>query len=711
MRAFSEVCAALRRAGRAQYSLLTGCCFFSTLLITAYSCMMRSPTILSVLPEGGDSRKQVMMVFALSVLGCAVFTLYAAGLFFRQKSREVGVLLALGASKPQVRNVLARELAALTLLACAAGGALGGPLAWLLWRFFRLAVVDSEEMALSFDPAAYAFPAAFAVFVVVMLTIMLARFIRRTNIIDIVSESRRSEPIRDVPRWYGPAGVALIAFGGALGYLTPTFCVKVLHWYAPEGLTALTYLPALAGLYMLLLHTVVNGGRRDSRYRHILTTSMMRFQGRQTVRNMVVVTVLIAGAYFASFYTPMLGTGSLMAYDNRKIDYSFHYRADQDMIDRAGIEAMADEMGVTITRYAEVPAARLAVDGWTQIETETALGVTWEKEYREQLESGLFLSESAYTALTGEPVDLAPGTVATVCDDDGSGQYRVNTEISVITNALTGEQLAVTPAPSLRSTQFFGRRVLDDADYARLTAGLPDDWRETEVAFNVENIEGTYDFAKRLFNEIVDRSDESVEVYDAWDPVVKMQMDAAGEEYFFDNENLDKHGFERIEYDKRDSSNFRLYWQYMPTFRVLDRADFFRTLAVFLTLFIFIAVLCFAAVVVILFTRCMTIAQLNARVYEDLRRLGASERYLRRSVREQISRVFVAPIATGTLLIYCFYGMIMYCNDNRFSPGELMGLLNCALLVAALTALLYAVYRFTLCRVCAALGLAAKAKS
>ena len=93
MKTFSEVYAALRRKNRGQYGLLAGCCFFSVLLITAYACMMRSPTILTILPEGGDSRKQVMMVFVLAVLGCAVFTTYAAGLFFRQKSRETGVFL------------------------------------------------------------------------------------------------------------------------------------------------------------------------------------------------------------------------------------------------------------------------------------------------------------------------------------------------------------------------------------------------------------------------------------------------------------------------------------------------------------------------------------------------------------------------------------------------------------------------------------------
>ena len=134
MRHFSEVYALMRRRNKKQYALLSGCCFFSVLLITAYVCMMRAPTILNVLPEGGDSRKQVMMIFTLAVIGCAVFTTYASGLFFRQKSRETGVFLALGATRTQVRGELYRELGVISLGSCAAGAALGGPLAWVLWQ-------------------------------------------------------------------------------------------------------------------------------------------------------------------------------------------------------------------------------------------------------------------------------------------------------------------------------------------------------------------------------------------------------------------------------------------------------------------------------------------------------------------------------------------------------------------------------------------------
>ena len=118
MRHFSEVYRHLRRKNWRQYALLAGCTFFSVLLITAYACMMRSPTVLTILPEGGDSRKQVMMVFVLAVLGCAVFTTYASGLFFRQKSREIGTFLALGATRHQLKTELSKELALLSGLLC-----------------------------------------------------------------------------------------------------------------------------------------------------------------------------------------------------------------------------------------------------------------------------------------------------------------------------------------------------------------------------------------------------------------------------------------------------------------------------------------------------------------------------------------------------------------------------------------------------------------
>ncbi len=706
MKTFTQVYAALRRKNKGQYALLTGCCFFSVLLITAYVCMMRSPTILSVLPEGGDSRKQVMMIFVLAVIGCAVFTTYAAGLFFRQKSRETGVFLALGTSRKQLKRELRRDLAIISLGACAAGAILGGPLAWGLWQVFRTLVVDTEEMSLTFDPAAYTYALAFSAYVTAMLFSLGGRSIRKTNIMDVVQESHKSEPIREVKHWYGWVGMILLAVGGFCGYIAPTVFVRGLHWYPPEGLTAVFYLPALVGLYMILLHTVANGwGGKRRKYQDMISVSLMRFQGRQTVRNMLVMTVLIAGAYFATFYAPMLGTGAMMGYDARPVDYAYHFRADQDIPQEGEVRALAEEYNVSITSWAQAPMARLAVDGTRQVETEGSLGTTWESVYYEQAKSDLFLSESAYNALTGEDLNLQPGEIAGIMDATGDGQGVFGGEVSLVTNPITRERWPVTMVEDLRNDLLFGRYVVDDADYKEMTASLPDDWREEMVFFNVENDQETYDFAKALFYEIVDRSGPEVALYDSFDPIAREIELAETGEYFLDPETCEKYGFPSIDYGQRDSSNFRLYWQYMPQFRVLDKADFVKTTAVFLMLFLFIAIVCFSAVIVIAFTRCLTIAITNRRVYDDLRRLGSPREYLFHSARSQVRRVFLVPMVTGTALIYAFYTMIMYFNDNRLTTGEVAGLGICLLLIAAVSAVLYGVYRLTRRSVCRKLGI------
>lgn len=707
MRSFSDVTTALRRKNSSQYALLGGCCFFSVLLISSYVTMMQSPTILTILPVGGDSRKQMMMIFVLAVIGCAVFTTYASGLFFRYKSREVGTFLALGATKRTLRGVLSRELLLVAVVSCGLGTLLGTPLAWLLWQGFRRGIVDSQEMVFIFEPQALLFSLAFSIFVFVMLFVMLTMFLKRTNILDVINEARKSESVRLVPKYFGWLGIGFIVLGCFLGYQMPAVFIFGLNWYPPQALTAIFYIPALIGLYMVLLHTVVNGWRQGkNRYKNIISTSMMQFQGQQTVRNMIVITLLVAGAFFGAFYTPLMATSATYGYQERTIDYLFHYRADQNLPNEAEIRTMAKDMDVVITNYTAIPAAVLAVDGEDHVETKGTMGTTYDKIYREVFKGDVFLSESAYNAITGEQIDVASGTSASIFDDDGISQDRTHNEVSLITNTITGEQLPVTPREEvLCNTQLFGLRVLDDSDYARMTAGLPQDWREEFVAFNVENVENTYAFSKALFYEIVNRSGHEVEIFDAWNPVSKMLAEQAGEPYWADNAKLNAKGFSVISYDTPDSNEFRLYWKYMPQFRVLDETEFVKTMAVFLILFVFVSIICFAATMVILFTRSMTIAMTNRQVYEDLGKLGASKAYLYSTVKNQISRIFMAPIATGTLLIGLFYTMILYFNDNRFSTTEMLSGINCLLIVIGALTLFYGLYRLTLSCVCRRLGI------
>lgn len=692
MKTLPAVFSTLRKKGKNQYTLLAGCLFFSSLLITAFCMMMNSPTIQNTLPEGGDSRKQVMMVFVLAVIGCAAFSVYAAGLFFRYKSREAGVFLALGVSKNVLGQQLRREVLGLTLASCGAGLVLGTPLCWIIWGIFRLALVDTPEMALIFAWQAYLIPVSFTVFVLLALLIMQRRFLARVNVLDIIQESHRAEPVRTVPGWYGWGGICMMVLGGLLGYFIPTFCILVLHWYAPGIVTALFYLPALIGLYWVLLYTVTGGWHRGkNRYPHLIENGMMQFQGRQTVRNMLVVTVLVAGAYFASFYPPTMTAPGKEEIENRPMDYCFFYRADREMIGKNDIDALAAEHGVSLTDYVEMPSASLIVDGKAHIETDGSMGTTYTEEYTKTLAENRFFSVSAWNALTGDNLALNPGESAATFD-----RYGDFDTIGLITNPLTKKELPVrTIDTPLRSDLFRDIRVLSDEDYSQITQGLPLDWQEVQVVFNAEN--DSYAFSKVLFHTIVTHSGEEATRFAGYDRIVRAYKLANGEPYFLDPEHPDRASFPTIDPSKPDSSDFRLNWMYMPKFRALDQGDFISNFAVFLLLFVFVAILCFASVAVILYTRSQTLMLTNAWVYEDLRKLGASDAYLRKTAKGQVKRVFLPPLVIGTLLILCFYTLILMGNggDGMIDSAERTGFAACLALVTAMSAAFYGLYRVT----------------
>lgn len=704
MKTFTDVYKTLRKKNRGQYALLASCLFFSVLLISAYLSVMRSPTVLAVLPVGGDSRKQVMMIFVLTMIGCAVFSLYAASLFFRQKSKDIGIFLALGMNRRALSGQLMRELVIIALLSCCAGILLSIPLTKGIWELFRLLIVDTEEMVLFLEPNALLTALLFSFCVTLMLLYMGMRSIRRINIIEIIQERHKSEPVHEVPRKYGIVGILLLIIGAILGYQAPSFFILILHWYPPEILTAIFYLPVFIGLYMILLHTVVNGWhRKKSAYKDIVATSQMKFQGRQTVQNLLVMSVLIAGAYFASFYTPIFCSGAMMSYDARPYDYVYHFRMDQPIPMEKEVRKLAETYDTTITDWYSAPMIRLGVDGTEHVETQTALGTTWEPVYLDMLTSELFLSESSYTAITGEVLNLTPGTLAAIMDSEGNTAYQFAGDAKLLTNTLTGQTLPITSVSTVANDALYGRYVMNDSDYLLMSKNLTPEWQETICMFNVENCEQTYDFAKALFHEIVNCSDSKVEVYDAWDPVQKQLSEEKGEIYWADPEYLTLYGFEQIDYDMSDSTTFRLYWKYMPMFRVLDKADFVKTTAVFMMVFVFVAIVCFAAVFVIAYTRSMTIAINGRQLYDDLRHLGASNTYLYRTVRSQMKRVFCTPAIIGTCIIYAFYIMIMFFNDNRLSGSELIGMAVCLLLIGAVSGMFYGVYRLTLKKVCAVL--------
>lgn len=698
----------LRIYNRKNYVLYVFCNFISLLLITAYSSMITSPTVLAILPEGGDSRKQVYMIFAMACVGCLVFTVYAASLFYRMKSKELGTFMLLGASKKILASALFKEVAFLSALSSLAGAALGLPFAWLIWRLFRILIIDSPEMVLHFDPVCLLLSFLFVLLVIAAAFLLGLLSLRKTNIIDVVNTEHRNEPLHGVKKWFGPVGVLLVLFGAVFGYYAPALYHDLLHVYEPPAWVNLAYAPVFIGMYMFLLHVVVNGLGlfRRKNYKGLIARSMMKFQGRQTVNNMMVITILIAGGLFGAFYIPTLGTGQVVTNQNRAFDYGVHYPVSMEeyLPQTEQISAMAKEAGLDgLKEIHRAELAFLGTSGSTEIPEDNG---KYHLEYFEILGGYRYLSESQFASLTGTSCQVSPGQLLAVYPVGKDSSYRMPNDMDLLTNMTTGKSLSVTCSGHIGDAMLGdqGYYVMDDRDYQTITQGLSDDWREEAIFFNVRG-EDNYAFARAYFDAFVDgfaKSPEGgrYEVISYYDPIEKLVKNKQGETYWGDTSMMDQ-----ISYEKRDANEFRLYWTFMPMSKILESHEYLRTMAVFLMMFTFIALICLAVAMIICYTRSITIAINNRYVFDDLRRLGASPAFLRKEVRRQSSKVFTIPVAAGCIMIYLLYAMIMYANDNALTGDEILGMAYCLAVVLAVAAVIYLIYRFTLRQMMEKLGI------
>ena len=207
----------LQRADRKHAHLYLFCNFAALMIISAYSGMMLSHTVQTTFPAGGDSRKQMNAIFMLTLIGCVVFTVYAASLFFRHKSRQLGILMALGASRKRLVPGLFREVLFLSGLSCTAGIAAGFPFIWIIWSLFRLILIDSSDMKLAFDFRCLLISFGFLAVVVIFSCLTAWHYLRRTNIMEVIREEHINEPVKEPGKWC--AHVAHVVY-----FLLPVSC-------------------------------------------------------------------------------------------------------------------------------------------------------------------------------------------------------------------------------------------------------------------------------------------------------------------------------------------------------------------------------------------------------------------------------------------------------------------------------------------------------
>lgn len=656
----------LKKYNKGNYKQFSLCFSLSVLLVSALTFFMLSPFVQSRLPSGGDSRKMLYMVYAVAVTGCVLFTIYAAGLFLRFKSREVGILMALGTAKGRLSKTIMKEMLLLIGQLSVVSIFIGGMVAFGFGKLYEYLIQSAEGDGFRLSLPGLAGSVVFVLTVSVMIMGMTARFLKRANLIEILTEERRTEPIKkNVDGKYLVTGLILIALGILGGLIVPSI-ISTIFKRVLGSFTYVFYILVLIGLYKIMVYSVAvhkRGKNPQKYYKNLISFGMLKFQGVSVVRNMLISTLLLAGAFFAIFYSAtnyIQGATIAASEDN---DMSYRYLGDADRLTMQDVKSIAAAYGVEITDYREVEIARLLGSGVAR-ENYDEEGMLTE-EYREKDYYKNFISAGMFSEATGMEVKVEPGTYLYVNRRNNTENYWFLPEdLDMAENTDTGIKKGLIFAGTVEYSSFFYDRgqdgnasyILNDEDFAELKKGLSNKFQMTQVLFNVSDAGDTYVFSKELYARYCKSVPDSMRVMAAYDEY-REGVDAG----------YDYGGLTTL-YPKRPE--IEVDWKYSPVFVPLLERSFVLTYATLLLIFVFVSVICLVSAGVIGYTRSITVAVKSKRVLMDVKKLGAGQEYLNRILKEQIKKIFVLPTAAATILMFIYYTMILWQNDGVISSNE-----------------------------------------
>lgn len=681
----------LRKNTKGQYYLLSFCVFLSVLLVTSFSLMYFGPTVQAFLPEGGDTRKMASLLLGVTAVGCFVFTVYASGLFFRFKAREYGILMALGTEKRQLKGLLFKELSVVTALSSFLGLLVSVPASFLIWKLFELFIISNEQMTYRFGVVGFFPGILLACILAGVLGLAGRRFINRSDIMEILRTQQKTEMVKEIKSWTFPVGVVLTILGILLGAGLPQIAARVFGIGLP-GIVNLFYLLSLVGIYFILLSAVAQSRAKKNRkkyYGNLVSISLMRFTAKATTKNMCVMTLLIFVCGFSAFYgMQYVLAGGGIDTENSK-DFSLHYPVAEDQIGKEEIYDTAASYKIEVTDFTENVASNLVVSYRAKdFDEETSRYI---EVYKDKEMAALFVSESDFEKLSGQDLAVEPGAYQTVTTTDYNGFFEYEDGLQEVMNPNTGEIYPLTYGGSVESdilapfSEPFAY-VVGDEEYRKMTEGLDDAYKENIISFNAVNVEESYDFAKDLLTQYVERATDLSNHMGYWNIWAQKMADEAGEEYDYgDKINM-----------TIDNNMLLGDWKYAPQFNIVTAQDRMQLISVYVMLSLYIFIISLAAVSVMAYVRSISVATDNKGLFESLTKLGADTRYKKNILKKQIARIVQYPGVIGCVLGFVFAFVMNFMNDGMINGVEAKALTILAGMLLGMGMILYAVYKYAM---------------
>lgn len=686
----NQILKKLRKRNLKEYVLYMFCTMFSVAIVSAYALLLFSPTVLEVLPVGGDSRKQAFGIFAIVCIGCLAFSMYSSLLFYKKKQKELGIMVALGGNRRKLYAAIIKEYIRLNTVCLLLGGILAFPINKGIWGIFQI-FIDSPEMVLRLNIYAFLIALFMAVVVFIVTICIIYKVIFKMDLLDVMKAEHKNEMVREWPMFTGILGILLIMMGGCISYFAPGVYRNTFQEYPPAWLNLL-YLFPLAGVYLIILNRVAGSHKRNKNYESkMISKSIMKFQGKQTVNCMLVIALLIGGGCFAAFYTPITMTAFERNLQAKEWDYQYTIPQNREALHENQVEEIVKKHEGSIQERRDFPILLAARDGVQEIEE----GRKFWYEYSPRMSTIYLMKESDFEDFTNSPITMEANTYFAITDEEESVFY--DTEVTILTNMETGQESEVAFGGCLHSEDLLLENsrlyVISDVLFEKMESSLSKEWKQTVFFFKIS--QDSFELGMDLYNAFYQCFEKEDMIFAGYDKVSAISAYEAGKEYWANDPaysffaGLDK-----------NSPEFQREWIYFPFFKIMVIQNTLRNYAVFFMLFIYVVIVALTSSWLIAYTRCITMGMHNKYVFETLEKLGASEAFRMKELKKQISAIYRVPTIIGLVVVYFLFVLILYGNDGgRFTSSEIVGLIICFGIEILVGVITYLCYRIALQKV------------
>lgn len=423
------------------------------------------------------------------------------------------------------------------MIACIAVGViLGIGLAFLIWQIFQMVLSNLGDMSLGLSFTGVAIGLIFGLVSMVPVLFQLYRFVQRTDMMDILYHEHKNEPLRPVTTKYGISGFVLLVVGLLLGFGGPLIGSSI--GILLPSIWSATYLISLAGLYRIMTYAIMKSkrGRNPQKYYNdLIGSNMMKFQGRQTVRNMSIVALLLTASLFSCFYPPQLYS-ALNTYGNSPVDYELHYNLSEDEVNQQDLYRLAEKHDVEIKEYQEIIFSELIASG---VERDWSDDGKLMEDYIEDYRLSDFIDASTFNQQTKHKLVIPEGQYYRVKgQDEAEGMWEKDNDLDHVTNPVTNEKLPLKFKGIVRYQPLVSkgsrRYILNDQDYLKIRTGLSQENQTKQILFNVTDVEDSYPFAQEVYQEFIEKASPKMAVHNPYDAYQSAKAKANHQDYGYD---------------------------------------------------------------------------------------------------------------------------------------------------------------------------------